>query len=72
MTEAKVDWDVFVTKKSKDALNFAKDSVKQGVDAVAVYGGDGTVMEAMSGAMGSDVPVAILPGGTANVIANRN
>jgi diacylglycerol kinase (ATP) len=39
------------------------------VDAVAVYGGDGTVMEAAAGLIGTEVPLAIFPGGTANVIS---
>jgi diacylglycerol kinase (ATP) len=64
-----IDWDVFVTRKAGDARRLAAQSAKAGVDAVAVYGGDGTLMEAVSGIVGSDVPLAILPGGTGNVIA---
>jgi len=69
MTEHKVDWDVFITKKPKDGMLFAQQAVKEVVDAVAVYGGDGTVMEVIRGMIGSDVPLAILPGGTANVMS---
>jgi YegS/Rv2252/BmrU family lipid kinase len=36
---------------------------------VAAYGGDGTVMEVASGLIGSRVPLAIFPGGTANVLS---
>lgn len=68
-TEARVDWDVAVTKKPHDAEEMARKAVKSGVDIVGVYGGDGTVMEVIRGVMGSDTPVAILPGGTANVLA---
>jgi YegS/Rv2252/BmrU family lipid kinase len=64
-----VQWDVFVTKKDGDARQFARDAVAAGVDAVAVYGGDGTMTEAANGLVGSGMPVAILPGGTANVIS---
>jgi hypothetical protein len=64
-----VQWDVFITKKDGDAKQFAQDAVAAGVDAVAVYGGDGTVTEAANGLAGSGMPVAILPGGTANVIS---
>jgi diacylglycerol kinase family enzyme len=36
---------------------------------VAVFGGDGTVMEVAQGVLGSPVPLAILPGGSANLMA---
>lgn len=62
-----VDWDVTVTKKAGDAREQARLAVQQGVDVVAAYGGDGTVTEVASGLLGSDVPLAILPGGTGNV-----
>ncbi len=66
---AGVDWDVFITKRAGDARRLAIQSAQAGVDAVAVYGGDGTLMEAVSGLVGTDMPVAILPGGTGNVVA---
>jgi YegS/Rv2252/BmrU family lipid kinase len=62
-----VDWDVFITKKASDARTYAQQAVSAAVDAVAVYGGDGTVTEVAAGLVGSQVPLAILPGGTANV-----
>lgn len=64
-----IDWDVFITKKSGDGRRLAQEAVAAGADAVAVYGGDGSVMEAASGLVGSNVPLAILPGGTANVMS---
>lgn len=66
---AGVDWDVFVTKKAGDAERLAREAVEVGAEAVGVYGGDGTVMEVASGLMGSDVPLGIFPGGTANVMS---
>jgi diacylglycerol kinase family enzyme len=42
-----------------------------GVDCVAVYGGDGTLNEAANGLLGRDLPLAFLPGGTANVMAHE-
>ncbi|MBN1870371.1 MAG: diacylglycerol kinase family lipid kinase, partial [Candidatus Omnitrophica bacterium] len=60
-----------ITHQEGDAIRFAKDAVKEGIDALAVYGGDGTLMEAGSGLMGSDIPLVILPGGSANVLANE-
>ena len=64
-----VDWDISVTKKAGDAREQAQLAAQQGVDVVAAYGGDGTVTEVASGLLGSNVPLAILPGGTGNVTA---
>src|SRR5215472_2641237 len=38
-------------------------------DLVIVNGGDGTVNEALQGLIGQNLPMAIWPGGTANVLA---
>jgi diacylglycerol kinase (ATP) len=67
--EAGIDWDIFVTKEAGDARRLAKEAVAAGADAVAVNGGDGTLMEVADGLRGSKVPLAILPGGTANVMS---
>jgi len=66
---AGIDWDVFITKQSGDAERFARQSAASGADVVAAYGGDGTVMEAARGLFGSQTPLAILPGGTANLMS---
>ncbi|MCC7447944.1 MAG: diacylglycerol kinase family lipid kinase [Anaerolineae bacterium] len=64
---AGVDWDVFITKQAGDARRLAREAIAAGVDAVGVYGGDGTVMEVVSGLVGTSTPLAIFPGGTGNV-----
>ena len=71
MKEAGIKWEALVTHQTGDATKLAKAAVKEGVDALAVYGGDGTLMEAISGLMGSDIPLVILPGGSANVLATE-
>ena len=63
---ANVDWDIYVTKAGGDARRLAAEAVQAGADAVAVYGGDGTVAEVAAGLLGSEMPLAILPGGTTN------
>jgi YegS/Rv2252/BmrU family lipid kinase len=71
MKEAGIKWEALVTHEAGDAIRFAKAAVKEKVDALAVYGGDGTLTEAISGLIGSDIPMAILPGGSANVMATE-
>ncbi|MEO8608706.1 MAG: diacylglycerol kinase family protein [Chloroflexota bacterium] len=66
---ADIDWELLITKKAGDAERLARESVEAGADIVAAYGGDGTVSEVASGLYGSDVPLAIFPGGTANVMS---
>lgn len=69
LDEAGVDYEVRETQGEEDALNWAKEA--RGYDLVAVGGGDGTVMEAMSGMVKNPepVPLAQLPLGTANLLA---
>jgi len=71
MKEAGIKWEALITHQVNDAIQFAKAAVKEKVDALAVYGGDGTLMEAISGLIGSEIPLVILPGGSANVMANE-
>lgn len=67
--EHEVSWDVSVTQKSGDALRYARQAIDDGADVVAAYGGDGTVMEVAEGVAGGEIPMAILPGGTANLMS---
>jgi len=64
-----VDWQVNITKKFGDATRLAKQAIADGVDLVAGYGGDGTQMEIANAVMGSETPMAILPGGTGNAMS---
>jgi YegS/Rv2252/BmrU family lipid kinase len=62
-------WNIAVTHQKGDGAQLARQAVADGVDLVAAYGGDGTVGEVAAGLIESDVPLAILPGGTANALA---
>jgi diacylglycerol kinase (ATP) len=64
-------WDVSITKQAGDATRFAKELSKTGVDVIAVYGGDGSIMEVITGMIGSGIPLAIVPCGTGNVLATE-
>lgn len=66
-----VDWTVSVTKDAGDAVRQAREAVESGVDRVAAYGGDGTISSVASSLVGRGVPLAILPGGTGNVVATE-
>ena len=64
-----IDWEVMVTKDSGDGRKYALAALEAGVDAVGVYGGDGTVGEVAGALVGTTMPLAIFPGGTANVMS---
>ena len=58
-----------MTERPGHATDLARTGARDDVDVVAVLGGDGTVNEAVNGLIGTDVPLAILPGGGADVFA---
>ena len=68
-TAADIDWEVFFTKAWGDGAKLVRRALDEGADVVAAYGGDGTVAEVAGALVGSGVPMAILPGGTANVMS---
>lgn len=47
----------------------ARDAVRTGVDAVVVYGGDGTVAAGFALTSGTGIPLAVVPAGTGNDFA---
>lgn len=66
-------WEVDVagTTRAGHAADLARDGVGEGFDAIAVYGGDGTTMQAVSGMIGGAVPLGLIPGGTGNLLAGN-
>ncbi len=63
--------DSIATSGPGHAGEIARRAVDRGVDLILVAGGDGTINEAVNGMVHSDVPLGILPAGTANVLANE-
>jgi len=59
-----------LTNSEGDISRFAQEAIDNAADTVVVYGGDGTVMKAASVLRDSNLPLAILPGGTQNIIAS--
>jgi len=69
LQDSNIDWDISITRHAGDGTRIAKEQLKSDIDVLAVYGGDGTQIEVIEALIGSELPIAILPGGTANVIA---
>lgn len=66
---AGVRWSVEITQAENDGIRLARQLVEQGAEIVAVYGGDGTISEVATGLAGTGAALAIIPGGTGNVVA---
>jgi diacylglycerol kinase (ATP) len=54
-----------------DAEAIARAADRSGCDLVAVAGGDGTINEVINGIVDGQLPLALIPLGTANVLANE-
>lgn len=57
------------TRAPGDGTERAREAIAEGADLILVLGGDGTINEVANGMICSHVPLAVLPGGTANVLA---
>lgn len=65
------DAKILLTEKCGDAIRLAKEAVRGRPYAIIAAGGDGTINEVINGMVKSDVPLAILPLGTTNVLAKE-
>ena len=65
------DLEVLATGGPGDARKLAEYGVASGVDMIAVFGGDGTTMQAAAALVGSAVTLAVIPGGTGNLLAGN-
>jgi YegS/Rv2252/BmrU family lipid kinase len=63
--------EVLATQGSGHARQLAESGVAEKVDVVAVFGGDGTTMQAAAALVGTDVPLGVIPGGTGNLLAGN-
>jgi diacylglycerol kinase (ATP) len=57
--------------KSRYAPKQVKRALAEGTELIFVWGGDGTVQRCVDAAAGSDAALAILPAGTANLLATN-
>jgi diacylglycerol kinase (ATP) len=66
-----IDIELINTARQHDAAEIAARVARNGVTEVIVSGGDGTINEALQGLIGTNTRLAILPRGTANVLARE-
>jgi diacylglycerol kinase family enzyme len=73
--EATFDLELATTNARGHAAALAHEAVEAGAKTVIAYGGDGTVNEVLNGLLGgedtTEVVLAVLPGGTTNVLARN-
>jgi YegS/Rv2252/BmrU family lipid kinase len=70
MLEPTIALKVYQTTTEIDADQLALAAVKQGVEAVIVSGGDGTISATANALMGTSIPLGVISRGTANAFAN--
>jgi YegS/Rv2252/BmrU family lipid kinase len=61
----------YEVEKSRRAPKYARRAVAKGADLVFVWGGDGTVQRCLDALAGTGAAVAIMPAGTANLLATN-
>jgi len=67
--EPNIDLDIRFTTPEVGADTIAAEACAQGVSAIVVAGGDGTVSTAAAALAGTNTPVGVIPRGTANALA---
>lgn len=68
---AKIEAELAATAHPGAASDLARQAVRDKRDLVIACGGDGTTNEVANGLAGSQVPLAVLPAGTANILAKE-
>lgn len=68
---AGIETELLNTTAAGEATRMARRAVQESRDLVIVCGGDGTVNEVVNGLALSHLPMAVLPAGTANVLAKE-
>lgn len=71
LKNAGITAEIAATTAPGSARGMAQLAVRQRKDLVIACGGDGTVNEVINGLAGSQVPLALLPAGTANILAKE-
>ena len=66
-----IEAELAPTMHAGAATELARHAVRSGRQMVIACGGDGTINEVINGLAGSHVPLAVLPAGTANILAKE-
>lgn len=69
--EHDIQWDASITFGKGDGAMHARKAIEAGADLIMAYGGDGTQLDVVQGMLNQEVPLGILPGGTANALADE-
>ena len=66
--QGRFDVEAVSTQAQNHATEIGREAQDGGYDVVVAFGGDGTLNEVANGLAGTDLPVAVLPGGSTNVV----
>ncbi|MBD2040162.1 YegS/Rv2252/BmrU family lipid kinase [Microcoleus sp. FACHB-672] len=69
LLEPDITLDIQMTSKEVGANELAKQAIERGIDLLIASGGDGTISSAADAAIGTGIPFAVIPRGTANAFA---
>ncbi len=70
LLEPHIALTIYLTSLEAAAEQLTREAVAQGTELIIASGGDGTVSEVASVLIGTGIPLAVIPRGTANAFAN--
>ena len=66
----KTDFEIWETQTPNHAIDLAQKAVKKNPDIIVAAGGDGTVIQVISGMVDSSIKLGIIPNGTGNMLSS--
>ncbi|MGD1861567.1 MAG: methylglyoxal synthase [Leptolyngbyaceae cyanobacterium] len=69
LLEPEVQIKVILTKPEADPAEQARQAISEGAEIIIGSGGDGTISSVASSVVGTDIPLGVIPRGTANAFA---
>jgi YegS/Rv2252/BmrU family lipid kinase len=68
--EPAIALDIYLTTEEVDAGELVQEAIARGVETVIASGGDGTLSAAAAALVGTNIPLGVIPRGTANAFAS--